>query len=91
MTDYLTTFTMFILLIVLFYFMIIRPQMQQQKKRKELLESLKEGNKVRTIGGIYGTIEKIKDDELTVRIADNVKVRMAKFGIESVLNNKDEA
>lgn len=91
MTDYLTTFTPFILLIVLFYFMLIRPQMQQQKKRKELLEALKEGNRIRTIGGVYGTIEKIKDEEITVRIADNVRIRMAKFGIESVINNKDEA
>jgi preprotein translocase subunit YajC len=83
--DNILSFAPFVILIVLFYFMLIRPQTQQQKKRKELLDSLREGNKIRTIGGIYGTIEKIKDDELTVRIAENVKIRLARFGVESVI------
>ena len=69
------------------YFLMIRPQQQQQKRRKELLQSLTEGSKIRTIGGIYGTIEKIKDDEVTIRIADNVRIKMARFAIETVLND----
>lgn len=85
MPDNILSFAPFVILIVLFYFMLIRPQSQQQKKRKELLDSLREGNKIRTIGGMYGTIEKIKDDELTVRIAENVKIRLARFGVESVI------
>jgi preprotein translocase subunit YajC len=79
----------FLLLIVVFYFLLIRPQMTQQKKRKELLGSLKEGDKIRTIGGIYATIEKIKGEELTVRIAENTRIRMARFGIESVVRDND--
>ncbi|MDW7650806.1 MAG: preprotein translocase subunit YajC [Bacillota bacterium] len=87
--EFLNGILPFILLFVVFYFVLIRPQMQQQKKRKELLESLKEGDKIRTIGGIYGSIEKIKDDDLTVRIADNVRVRMARFGVERVMTDKE--
>jgi preprotein translocase subunit YajC len=87
--EILTNLTPFLLLIVLFYFILIRPQMQQQKKRKELLESLSEGDRIRTIGGIYGSIEKIKDEEMTVRIADNVTVRMARFGVERVITDKE--
>lgn len=87
--DQLVNFAPFILLIVLFYFLLIRPQQQQQKKRKELLESLQEGSNVRTIGGIYGTIEKIKDDVVTLRVADSVRIRIARFGIESVVTEKE--
>lgn len=78
----------FFVMLVVFYFLLIRPQMKQQKKRSDMLASLKEGDKIRTIGGIYGTIEKIKDDELTVRIADNTRIKLARFGVESVLNEK---
>jgi preprotein translocase subunit YajC len=89
MPEQLQQFFPFILLIVIFYFLLIRPQMTQQKKRKELLASLKEGDKIRTIGGVYGVIEKIRDEELTVKIAENTKVRMARFGIESIISEKE--
>jgi preprotein translocase subunit YajC len=84
------TFLPLILLFVLFYFLLIRPQQKQQKKRKELLGSLQVGDKIRTIGGFYGTIEKINEDELTLRVAENVKVRLARFGVESILNKDTE-
>ncbi len=87
--DQLQQFFPFILLIIIFYFLLIRPQMNQQKKRKELLGSLQEGDKIRTIGGVYGVIEKIKDDDLTVKISENTKVRMARFGIESIIREKE--
>jgi preprotein translocase subunit YajC len=79
----------FIILIVVFYFLLIRPQVQQQKQRKELLASVKEGDKVRTVCGIYGTIEKVRDDELTVRIAENTKIQLARFGVESIVKPKE--
>lgn len=81
----LTGFLPLILLGTLFYFLIIRPQVEQQKKRKELLASVKAGDKIRTISGVYGLIEKIDEDDLTVLIADNVRIRMARFGIEQIL------
>lgn len=77
-----------LLIFVLFYFMLIRPQMAQQKKRTEFLSSLKEGDHIRTICGIYGTIEKINADILTVRIADNVKIKLARFGAERVVEKE---
>jgi preprotein translocase subunit YajC len=75
----------FLILIVVFYFLLIRPQVQQQKQRKELLASVKEGDKIRTVCGIYGTVEKIRDDDLTVRIAENTKIQLARFGVESII------
>ena len=63
----------------------IRPQQQQQKARNDMLANLSVGSKIRTIGGIYGTIEKLNDNEITVRVADNVSIRMARFSVESVI------
>lgn len=88
-TAVLQSLMPFVLLFVVFYFLLIRPQMTQQKQRKELLGSLKEGDKIRTIGGVYGTIEKIKDDDLTVKIAENTMIRIARFGIERVMTEKE--
>jgi len=79
----------FLILIVVFYFLLIRPQVQQQKQRKELLASVREGDKIRTVCGIYGTIEKVRDDELTVRIAENTKIQLARFGVESIITAKE--
>ena len=71
----------FIIVFGLFYFVLIRPQQMQQKKRKEMLESLRRGDNIITIGGIHGEITTLKDDIVTVRIADNVEVKMNKNGI----------
>lgn len=58
----LSSFLPLILLIVLFYFMLIRPQRKRDKETKAMLEALKVGDKVTTIGGICGKISKIKDN-----------------------------
>ncbi|MBT9139870.1 MAG: hypothetical protein DDT30_00442 [Dehalococcoidia bacterium] len=86
--ENLAGFAPLILLLVVSYFMIFRPQAQQHKQRKELLSSLRVGDKIRTTGGVYGSIEKIKEDELTVQVADNVRIRLARFGVESVIKEK---
>ena len=55
-----------VLMIVLFYFMLIRPQKKQQKQLKAMLDSLAEGDKVVTIGGIHGKVLKLKDDTVVL-------------------------
>ncbi len=66
---------------VVFYLLIIRPQQQQQKKRQKMLSELKKGDRVITVGGIHGEITAVHDDDLTLRIADKVEIRIAKAGI----------
>ncbi|MDA8235963.1 MAG: preprotein translocase subunit YajC [Clostridia bacterium] len=66
---------------VILYFFMIRPQMQHAKKKKQLLESLQVNDKVVTAGGIYGTILKIKDNAVTLRIADKVEIEVLKSAI----------
>ncbi len=68
--------------------MLIRPQQQQQKKRKEMLSSLQKGDRVVSIGGIFGMIKELTEDTVILRIADNVNIKMARAGIDRVM--KDE-
>ena len=83
------SFLPLILLFVIFYFMLIRPQQAQQKKRKEMLSSLKKGDRVVSIGGIYGMLKEVKDDVVVLRIADNVNVKMARGGIEKIIGDEE--
>ncbi len=88
MGEGLVTFLPIILLFAIFYFLLIRPQQQQQKKRKEMLTQLQKGDRVVTIGGIFGIIKEIRDDTLVLRIADNVNIKMARTGIDRVVKEE---
>lgn len=72
------------LMFVVFYMLLWRPQQQQQKRRREMLASLKKGDRVVTAGGIHGEITGMKEDTLTVRIADKVEVKVSKSGVSQV-------
>jgi len=74
-------FAPFVLIIVVFYFFMIRPQMKRQKELRKYREGLKKGDKVITNGGIYGKVAEVKDEYISVEIADNVKVKMDKSAI----------
>ena len=84
-------FVPLILIFVIFYFFLIRPQQKKVKEHKQMVESLKRGDKVVTSGGIVGTIEKVIDNEkVEVVIADNVKVDVIKStGIQALLTNTE--
>jgi preprotein translocase subunit YajC len=73
--------------IVIFYFFMIRPQMKRQKEIRNFRESLKKGDKVLTLGGIYGKVTEIQDTTIILEIADNVRVKVEKAGI--VKDNSD--
>ena len=74
-----------VLMFVIFYFMLIRPQRKKEKKVQEMLNALKVGDRVSTIGGIYGTITAIKDDTLELSVGrDNVKLVFARWAIRQV-------
>jgi len=67
-----------ILIFVIFYFLLIRPQSKKAKEHKQMLESLKRGDKVITSGGIYGVIEDIDGDTITLKIGvkDDVRIKI---------------
>ena len=73
------------LIFAVMYFMMIRPQRKKEKKAKEMLAALKVGDRICTIGGIYGTIVAIKDDTITLSVGqDNVKLVFARWAIRNV-------
>ena len=70
---------------VLFYFMLIRPQQKKDKAVKKMLAELKTGDRITTIGGIYGRIVSIKDDILTIEVgAEKSKLIIARWAVRSV-------
>lgn len=81
----LGSFTPMILIFVIFYFLLIRPQQKQQKKVKEMLSQIKTGDKVLTRGGIYGTVQAVESNDVTVEVASNVRMRFTRDAIAAVL------
>lgn len=76
-----------VLMFVVFYFLLIRPQKKKDKKVKEMLAALKNGDRVCTIGGIYGTVDRLKDDTVTLLVGpEKTKLIMARWAIRSVEN-----
>jgi len=75
------SFVFLLLIIVVFYFFMIRPQMKRQKDLKTYREGLNKGDKVVTTGGIYGKVTDLKDQTVTVEIADNVRIKIDKNAI----------
>ena len=83
--DMLSMIIMIVVMVVVFYFLLIRPQRKKDKQVKEMLANLKVGDRVCTIGGIYGTIVNIKDDTISLAVGkDNVNLVFARWGIRSV-------
>ena len=82
---YAVQFVPMILIFVVFYFLLIRPQRKKDKEAKAMLDNLKVGDRICTIGGIYGTIVRIKDDVLTVEVGDQkTQMMIARWAVRNV-------
>jgi preprotein translocase subunit YajC len=83
---------LFILVVlVLMWFLLIRPQRRRQTDSQRLLDSLAVGQEVVTAGGLYGTITGLDGDEVHLRIAEDVEVRVAKRAIAGVLSEEEDS
>ena len=69
---------MLALIFVVMWFFMIRPQRKQQKELQNFRDSLKKGDKIVTIGGIYGTVCEIKEESVLIEVDNNVKIRVSK-------------
>lgn len=69
------------LIFVIFYFFMIRPQMKKQKDSKKFREALKNGDKVLTIGGIYGKIVEVRDKAVILEVEDKTRLKVDKTGL----------
>ena len=74
MNAQMGTILYIVALFALLYFLLIRPQQQRQKKHQQMIDSLRLNDPVVTAGGMYGTIVKMKDDSVVLRVAENVRI-----------------
>lgn len=73
------------MMVLVFYLLIWRPNAQRQKKHRQMLESLKKGDQIVTTGGLFATVQSVKDDRLVCTIGDGVKVEIARSAVATVL------
>ena len=89
--DLVSMIIMIVAMVAIFYFLMIRPQRKKDKAVKNMLNALKVGDRICTIGGFYGTIAAIKEDTVTLTLGslENTVV-IARWAIRSVENVKTE-
>ena len=89
--DMLTSFAPIILIFVIFYMFLIRPQQKKQKAHVAMVNALRRGDQVLMQGGLFGKVTKVKDgeDELEVEIAKDVRVRVLRSSVGSVISKTE--
>ena len=92
MSEGIGQFIPLILIFIIFYFFLIRPQQKKAKDHKNMVNALKRGDKIITSGGIFGTVERIMDDDkIEVTISDNVSIELVKStGIQALVNSPEQ-
>lgn len=86
--DFLSSpLSLMLIVLVIFYVVMIRSKRRQDRQRQDMLNSLKKGDRVQTIGGILGTIVETRDDEVVVKVdeSSNTKIRFTRGAIHRVL------
>ena len=81
----LMTIFPFIVILVIMYFMVFRPQQKKLKQHQEMLNKLKRNDEVMTSGGIYGKVVDLKDTVVTIEVAPNVRIRVARAQVATVI------
>jgi preprotein translocase subunit YajC len=80
-----STLIMFGAIFAIFYFMIIRPQQKRAKEREKLLSNVEKGDKIITSGGVHATVVGLEEKSVLVEIAPNVKIKIERSAIGSVV------
>jgi preprotein translocase subunit YajC len=81
----LVTILPFILIFVIMYFMVIRPQQKRARDHQNMLSKLKRNDEVMTSGGIYGKVVDLKENVVTLEVAQNVRIRVNRAQIATVI------
>ena len=85
----LTMIVPFALIIVIFYFLIIRPQRKKQKETKDMLATLRPGDKVATAGGMRGIVKHVKENTVTIKVDTNTTIEFNKSAVTNILERKE--
>lgn len=86
----LSTLVTFGLVFVIFYFLIIRPQNKKQKDAQKMIEAVKKGDRIVTIGGIHGTVHAVKETTVVVKVDEEARLEFSKSAIASVVSKADD-
>lgn len=73
-----------ILIFIVFYFFIIRPQKKKEDERKKMIEAVKKGDRIVTIGGVHGTVTQVDEGSVLVQVDTNTKLRIDKNAVATV-------
>jgi preprotein translocase subunit YajC len=79
----------FVAIFAIFYFLIIRPQNKKQKETKRMLEEIKKGDKVVTIGGIHGVVASVRESSVIIKVDENCKLEFSRSSIAMVKEKGD--
>lgn len=79
-----------VLIFVIFYFLLIRPQQKKAKEHKNMINNLKKGDKIITSGGLYGVIESVGTNTVTIKAGENVKMKLGKAYVAALRASSDE-
>jgi preprotein translocase subunit YajC len=90
-TRFPSIIVFYVLLLVVFYLLLIRPQQTQQRRRREMLAKLKKGDRVVTVGGLHATVHDMDDEQLTLELAPNIRVKADRSAVSYVRGRKAEA
>ncbi|MDR1430348.1 MAG: preprotein translocase subunit YajC [Spirochaetaceae bacterium] len=86
----LMQFAPLILIVVIFYFFIIRPQGKKQKETQRMLNAIKKGDKVVTIGGIHGVVQAVKEGTVVIKVDEDTKIEFTRSAVSQVNPVKGE-
>ncbi|MBN2034390.1 MAG: preprotein translocase subunit YajC [Deltaproteobacteria bacterium] len=84
-------FVPLILMFAIFYFLLIRPQQKKSKQHKEMLASVRKGDKIVSAGGLHGVITGIADDVVTMEIAPKIRVKISRGSVAGILKRDEVA
>ena len=80
-----------IFMVAIFYFMLYRPQKQARLAREKMLSELQVGTEIITVGGIYGKITALNEENANIKIADNVEIKISRQAINMTVSEKNDA
>ncbi|APS98831.1 preprotein translocase subunit YajC [Borreliella mayonii] len=89
-SSFLRSLLVFVPVIAIFWFLVISPQRKEEKNKKEMIKNLKKGDKVLTIGGIFGVVKKLGDTDVILELSPNNEAVFIKNSIDKVLSEKNE-
>lgn len=82
----ISSFIPLLLMVLIFYLLLFRPQQKKEKERKKMIDSIKEGDRVLTISGIYGTVSALRDDVVILKVAKGTEIEFTRSSIHAKIS-----